>query len=291
VTLLRPRAGRLRDAVLLGGLLLLLAAVAITAGMARPAAGSSAPPVVPLAALLGWGAVAAVLGGVLLAAGMKLWSNREKVIAVLLFLAFIAGFGILAERSRVPAVPILQLQTERLQPTAPPPPPASPRSSQAPPPARVVPRTTAPHGGAGVPAWAIALAGAGAVLLAVLLLRAPSRRDTLPGRARDALDAAVAESMQRMESESDPRRAIIAAWLAMADALGRHGLRRQAWEAPLEYMRRALHAVQVSQASAQRLTALFQWARYSDHPATAAMRDDALRALQSVRDDLGVGTT
>jgi hypothetical protein len=51
-------------------------------------------------------------------------------------------------------------------------------------------------------------------------------------------------------------------------------------------MRRALRAVHVSADSAQRLTALFQRARYSDHPATGAMRDEALAALRSVRDDL-----
>ena len=281
----RPGAHLARDASVLLLLLVLLAAVAITAGMSRPAAGSTSPPAVPLPALIGWGAVAAVAGGLMLAVGMPLWKRHEKWLAALLFALFLLGFGLLAERSHVVLQPV-PAQEAQTTPQPVPPSPAPTASGQTVKPSpRVVPPGA--HTGAGVPAWAIAAGGALAVLLALLVLRPPPRGATrMRPAAADALDDAVATAMLDVEGETDPRRAVIAAWMAMGEALARHGLRRRPYEAPLEYMHRALRAVHVSQPSVQRLTALFQRARYSDHPATEAMRSEALAALQSVRDDL-----
>lgn len=284
---LRRRGGThlARDASVLALLLVLLAAVAITAGMSRPPAGSTSPPSVPLPALIGWGAVAAVVGGLLLALGMPLWKRHEKWTAALLFALFLVGFALLAERSHAVQQPVPAPQVQASPESAPPSTAPTPSGQHVAPSPRVVPPAT--RAGAAVPPWAIALAGAFAVLLALLLLRPPPRRATgLRPAAADALDEAVATAMLDVESETDPRRAVIAAWMAMGEALARHGLRRRPSEAPLEYMHRALRAVRVSQPSVQRLTALFQRARYSDHPATAAMRSEALAALQSVRDDL-----
>jgi hypothetical protein len=104
-----------------------------------------------------------------------------------------------------------------------------------------------------------------------------------------ALDERLAESMEDVATELDPRRAVVAAWLAMAATLAQHRRRRASWEAPVEYVHRVLAELRVRPTSIERLTALFEQARYSDHAATTAMRDEALAALQGVRDDLHAG--
>jgi len=290
MTRLRTRSGAraVRELALVAGVAVLLGAVAITAGMARPAAGSSPPPAIPARVLFAWGAVAAVVGGALLAVMMPLWTRREKWVAAAVVALLLLGFAILAERSTPPAQTVAQPQ----EATSPLPAQASPTPSaaqQVPP--VVSQRPPAARSAGAVAPWVVALIGGVAVLLAALALlprggrAGASRRDG----ATAALDAAVATSMAQVEREPDPRRAVVAAWIAMGDALGRHGLGRDSAEAPLEYMQRALHAVRVSRASAQRLTSLFQRARYSDHPATPAMRTEALHALQDVRDDLDAG--
>jgi len=275
-----------RELALVAGVVVLLGAVAITAGMARPVAESSPPAAIPLRVLLAWGAAAAVVGGVLLGVLMPLWSRREKWVGAVVVALLLLGFAILAERSHAPAQPVVQSQAvSSAQPdlTAP-----SPSAAQQVPPS-VARHPPAARTAGSVAPWVIALAGAGAVLLAALALLPRGRAGSSPSTgAAAALDAAVATSMAQVDRETDPRRAVVGAWIAMGDALARHGLGRDPAEAPLEYMQRALRAVRVSRPSVQRLTALFQRARYSDHPATAAMRTDALAALQSVRDDLDV---
>jgi hypothetical protein len=289
VTPLRLRSGAHlgRELALVAGVVVLLGAVAITAGMARPAAGSSQPPAIPLRVLLAWGAVAAVVGGALLAVTMPLWSRREKWVAVAVFAVLLLGFAVLAERSHPPAETAVQQQES-----------ASPLPEQVrpkPTTAQQVPPAAAQHPSAGraagtVAPWVIALASGAALLLAALALlpRGGRAARSRPDAAAAALGAALDSSMAQVEREADPRRAVVAAWIAMGDALARHGLGRDPAEAPLEYMHRALRAVRVSSVSVQRLTALFQRARYSDHPATPAMRAEALTALQHVRDDLDV---
>ncbi len=172
-------------------------------------------------------------------------------------------------------------------------------------PARTVapaPVVTAPHraahpgptvpvpGGPGVHWWVwAALAGAAAVAGVVLVVR---RR---LGRARDrrsrtavprGLPAVIEESLAELQRESDPRRAVIRAYVGMERALARHGLGRRPFEAPQEYLVRALGAIRVSRPAGERLTGLFQRARFSEHPIAAQMKRDAITALVAVRDEL-----
>ncbi len=282
----RPAPAAARGAALVLGLLVLLGAVAMTAGMARPAAEATRGVTVPPAALLAWGAAAAVAAGLMLSLLGPFWSRREKWVALLVFLGLLLGFAILAERSFVQTrQPVQQLQVRRATEEPPVTPGPSPSPHAVAPPPASQPRAPAP---AGVPPWIVALAGGAALGLALLVLRLGGRRAGAAPRAAaacavgDVVDASILE----VSGETDPRQAIVAAWMAMAEALGRHGLRRRADEAAAEYMQRALGAVRVRAESVQRLTALFQRARYSDHPATPAMRDEALAALRGVRDDL-----
>ena len=57
-------------------------------------------------------------------------------------------------------------------------------------------------------------------------------------------------------------------------------------EAPFEYLERALTTLDTSAGSVRRLTALFEWAKFSHHEPDPAMRDEAVDALVAVRDEL-----
>ena len=102
----------------------------------------------------------------------------------------------------------------------------------------------------------------------------------------DALDDVLAETLDDLRSEADPRRAVIAAYARLERALGAYGLPRRPAEAPLEYLERMLESAEVTPAAGRRLTLLFERARFSQHEVGAEMKDGAIAALETVRDDL-----
>ncbi len=105
-------------------------------------------------------------------------------------------------------------------------------------------------------------------------------------REQEALFAALDESLDDLRSEPDLRRAIIAAYARMEHALAVAGTPRRPAEAPLEYLARALRALDASAPAVTRLTDLFEWAKFSQHAPEPAMRDEAIDALVAVRDEL-----
>ncbi len=114
-------------------------------------------------------------------------------------------------------------------------------------------------------------------------LRGPAPRwRTAPERLAAALD----ESLEDLRADPDLRRAIVAAYARMEAALAAAGLPRRPAEAPLEYLERALLALDTSAGAVSRLTDLFEWARFSQHEPEPAMRDEAVDALVAVRDEL-----
>ena len=86
--------------------------------------------------------------------------------------------------------------------------------------------------------------------------------------------------------EPDPRRAVVACYLAMLDAASRAGADRRSDETPTEFLRRVLAFGGVGEAPATRLTAAFERARYSDLPVGEPLRTEAVGALAAVRADL-----
>jgi hypothetical protein len=101
-----------------------------------------------------------------------------------------------------------------------------------------------------------------------------------------AVTRAIDDSIDDLRNDPDLRRAIIAAYARMEAALARGGVARRPSEAPFEYMERALLALETSGESAERLTDLFEWAKFSQHEPLPEMRDDAIDALLAVRDEL-----
>jgi hypothetical protein len=206
------------------------------------------------------------------------WYARLLVLGlVLIVLAGLAG-----------SLLVLRHQFEERQP-APPTAPVPPRAPASPPPTRSNPA------GAGDPLlpvlWAAgAVALAAAVWLGTARLRAgrgaaPSRRTPRP--ADPVVEEALRLSLEDLRREPDPRRAIVAAYARMLAVLGRLGIRRRAAEAPIEYLRRLLGALEGDPEPVRRLTDLFERAEFSRQPVTEAMRDQAIGALEAVRVRLG----
>ena len=116
--------------------------------------------------------------------------------------------------------------------------------------------------------------------------RRRARGELRGGLFADAVAEAVDESLDDLRAEPDPRRAVIAAYARLERVLASHGLPRNPAEAPFEYLRRMLAHLSVSPAAARRLTDLFERAKFSQHAVEPEMKDQAIRALETVRDDL-----
>jgi len=101
-----------------------------------------------------------------------------------------------------------------------------------------------------------------------------------------ALAQAVDESLDDLRAEPDPRRAVIAAYARLERVLAAHGLARKPAEAPLEYLGRMLTELSVGERPARALTDLFERAKFSQHAVGHEMKDQAIEALETVRDDL-----
>jgi len=96
----------------------------------------------------------------------------------------------------------------------------------------------------------------------------------------------VEDTLSDLYNETDPRRAIIAAYARVERIFGSYGLPRDPAEAPLEYLDRVLPTLRASGAALRRLTGLFEWAKFSAHEVDRPMRDEAIGALVEVRDEL-----
>lgn len=139
--------------------------------------------------------------------------------------------------------------------------------------------------------WGPVLITLGLILLAVIAYWYAGRaRKRARGELHTGLAAAVAqavdESLDDLRAEPDPRRAVIAAYARLERVLAGHGLPRKPAEAPLEYLGRMLAELSVSDRAARALTDLFERAKFSQHAVGPEMKDEAIDALETVRDDL-----
>ena len=129
------------------------------------------------------------------------------------------------------------------------------------------------------------LIGLTLVSLSVLKRRTSAARVADP--VTDALLGGLDSGIEDVESTSDPRAAVIRCYSRMESMLSAVGLSRRSSEAPVEFLARVLQKRDVLGASAERLTALFERARYSTHDIDEDMRTAALAALRDVRGQLG----
>jgi len=133
------------------------------------------------------------------------------------------------------------------------------------------------------------VAGAAVVAMVAIVaawLLADRRRRGPPRTAAERLVELLDDTLDDLEREPDPRRAVIAAWARMERGLAAAGLPRRPAEAPFEYVGRVLVASPVEPAHVHRLTDLFERAKFSRHTIDQAMREEAVAALRAVRSDL-----
>ena len=165
-------------------------------------------------------------------------------------------------------------------------------------------RPPAPHGAAGggdssaAPAgyepeftmWPVlAVAALAGIAVVAWWLAARGRRqarEPLGTTPAEALADVLAETLDDLRAERDPRRAVIAAYARMERALAASGLPRGPSEAPEEYLGRILSDLAVTGRAAARLTSLFAWARFSGHDVRPEMKDEAIETLEQVRHEL-----
>ena len=103
---------------------------------------------------------------------------------------------------------------------------------------------------------------------------------------RETIDEVLAETLDDLRREQDPRKAVIGAYAKMERTLAARGVPRRESEAPVEYLTRILEIVSASGHSVRRLTGLFARARYSPHEIDAKMKEDAIDALTGLRAEL-----
>jgi Domain of unknown function (DUF4129) len=137
-----------------------------------------------------------------------------------------------------------------------------------------------------VPLVVAAVAVLAMVAIMVAQLRADRRRRRPPATRAERLVGLLDDTLEDLERDPDPRRAVIAAWARMERGLAAAGLPRRPAEAPFEYAARVLETSLARKASVHRLTGLFERAKFSQHAIGPADRDEAIAALRAVRREL-----
>jgi hypothetical protein len=131
----------------------------------------------------------------------------------------------------------------------------------------------------------VLIVAAGAI---VLLIRARSRRvpPVAPPHEPSPLLGVIDAALEALDSDADPRRAVIAAYATMERLLAGAGSPRRPADAPTEHLERSLLLLGSGRASARRLTELFERARFSNQVIDEQVRRSAFEALAAVRRDL-----
>jgi Domain of unknown function (DUF4129) len=111
-----------------------------------------------------------------------------------------------------------------------------------------------------------------------------------PDAMRVTVAEVLGETLEDLEREPDPRKAVIGAYAKMERTLAAKGFPREESEAPDEYLGRILAVVGASGHSVRRLTRLFERARFSEHEIDAGMKEDAIGSLTGLRAELLVAT-
>lgn len=109
-----------------------------------------------------------------------------------------------------------------------------------------------------------------------------------------AAAAALAQASSRLEMVTGHAEAIIAAWLALEEAIARAGVVRAPSQTTLEHVREVLGSLDLDDAELTAFADLFRRARFGATPMQAADREHAARLLDSLRDQLraaGSGAT
>ena len=133
---------------------------------------------------------------------------------------------------------------------------------------------------------ALVLVVAVAIFALMVLLTLAERLETWwGGRATGAAAPPLADRFgdrDDLRAEPDPRMAVIRAYGRFEHALANARLPRAPWQTPAEFMRTTLARLPVPVLPVERLTALFEIARFSDRPLGADARTAACDCLDEI---------
>ena len=136
--------------------------------------------------------------------------------------------------------------------------------------------------------WAVLLTGGMSALGIWTLFRAREVRSDShrPRDAEEELLDEVEASLDDLNREPDPRKAVIDCYSRLEKVLRRHGLPRSPHLAPLEYMREGLLLFNLPETSTRGLTELFEISKFSLHPIRGADKTKAIVYLKEIKDHL-----
>ena len=106
------------------------------------------------------------------------------------------------------------------------------------------------------------------------------------GEAAEPLSEAVQEGLDDLATEPDARAAVIRCYRRFERVAARARVVRAPWQTPDEFMRETLRRLVLPPRAVDRLTRLFELARFSAHPLGTAERDQARACLEDIRAEL-----
>jgi Domain of unknown function (DUF4129) len=132
----------------------------------------------------------------------------------------------------------------------------------------------------------ILFATAGGVVALVVWKRFKGAEWEREAELSAALDEVLADTLDDLRAERDPRRAVIATYARLERTFAAHDVAREPSETPREYVDRALDRLGVSTFAVRRLTQLYERAKFSSHEIDPTMKDEAIDALAGLRAEL-----
>jgi hypothetical protein len=130
------------------------------------------------------------------------------------------------------------------------------------------------------------LAVGGTVAFAVYMRRRHGEAWDEEAALLSALDEVLADTLDDLRTERDPRRAVIRTYARMERTFAAYGVPRQESETPLEYVARVLDRLSVSVYAVRKVTQLFARAKFSPHRIDTGMKDEAIEALAGLKAEL-----
>lgn len=130
---------------------------------------------------------------------------------------------------------------------------------------------------------AVSLAIFAAMVLITLAERLQHRQDDQAVTDAPPLHEVIEASLDDLRTDPDARRAIIGVYRRFEHALADAQVGRQPWETPSEFMRVALARLPMPVPPVERLTRLFELARFSDRPLQTDARDVACECLDRIQ--------
>ncbi|MET7417716.1 DUF4129 domain-containing protein [Dactylosporangium sp. NPDC005555] len=100
-----------------------------------------------------------------------------------------------------------------------------------------------------------------------------------------AVDAGIVELS---DTDTDPRRAVIACWVRLERAAAAAGTPRETGDSPTDLVTRLLAGHQVTRPTLEGLAVVYREARYATHPVDERSRRGAIEALRQLRTELAL---